>query len=924
MSFERLLKPRSIAVFGGAQAQEVIRQSDRMGYTGEIWPVHPRKTEVLGRTVYRSVADLPGSPDAAYVGVNRHLTIDIVRDLAARSAGGAVCYATGFTEAGEEGSELEAQLLAASGDMPLVGPNCYGLLNYLDGAMLWPDQQGGRRVDKGVAIITMSSNVGFSLTMQRRGLPIAYLLSLGNKLKFDLHDAIQTFARQDRVTALGLYVETMPDPKVFQEAVNVARELGKPIAAVKTGRSDVGQKMVVSHTASLAGSDVLVSALFERLGVARVDSLEGLVEALKVLHVLGPLNGGRIGAMSTSGGDLTLLADGMGPGLTMPPLSDKVAQRLRATVHERVVAANPFDYQMFGWDDEDHMAEKFSAFLSEDFDVSLCLLDYPREDCCDQSSWGGAERGFVRAAQQTGTKGAVLATFSDTITESVAARLMKEGIALLAGVDTGLAGIQAAVDVGAAWSRPPGPPLLTVVGQRPGGPARVLNEAESKSLLARYGVAVPAARVVRSAGEAAAAAEELGYPVVVKALGVAHKTEIGGVRLDLGSELIVGVARDEQFGPYLLVGGGGILVEIMKDSASLLLPTSREHVLHALGQLKCAPLLNGFRGAPPADLNAAADVILAVASMVEKGPSSISELDINPLMLLAEGQGAVAADALISLNAESASDSVQVADAAAANHKRRTKGPCPMKSNGSKIEKIIVEKAIELGASLAGFASIDDLKASPSYAAYDSRPFYEEYKGVKWRAEHKSVLVWALAHPASDPVLDWWSMKVPGFTPGNGVMRLQSRKLRIWLGEELGINALSLPYQIEYGGAFLKDSAHLAGLGVIGRNNLLVTPQFGTRVRLRGIFMEAALEPTGPLDFDPCNGCDRPCHRACPRDAFRSGSFERSRCRKENDQRDADAEMLDGSIMGIEEPSEVTKPCRYCEFACPVAQGASR
>ena len=215
MSFERLLKPRTIAIFGGAQAQEVIRQSDRMGYKGEIWPVHPKKTEIMGRKVYRSVKDLPESPDAAYVGVNRYLTIDIVRDLAEQGAGGAVCYATGFIEAGEEGSELQERLLEVSGDMPLVGPNCYGILNYLDGAMLWPDQQGGRRVDQGVAIITMSSNVGFNLTMQRRGLPIAYMLSLGNKLKFDLHDAIRTFARQDRVTALGLYVEALPRSQGF-------------------------------------------------------------------------------------------------------------------------------------------------------------------------------------------------------------------------------------------------------------------------------------------------------------------------------------------------------------------------------------------------------------------------------------------------------------------------------------------------------------------------------------------------------------------------------------------------------------------------------------------------------------------------------------------------------------------------------------
>jgi acyl-CoA synthetase (NDP forming) len=678
MSFERLLKPRTIAVFGGAQAQEVIRQSDRMGYNGEIWPVHPKKTEILGRTVYRSVEDLPGSPDAAYLGVNRNLTIDIVGDLAARDAGGAVCYATGFVEAGREGSELQKRLLEASGDMPLVGPNCYGLLNYIDGAMLWPDQQGGRQVDEGVAIITMSSNVGFNLTMQRRGLPIAYLISLGNKLKFDLHDAIHTFARQDRVTALGLFLETMPDPKAFQEAVNVARKLGKPIVAVKVGRSKVAQKMVVSHTASLAGSEALASALFERLGVARVNSLEALMEALKVLHVLGPLNGGRIGAMSTSGGDLTLLADAMGPDLSMPPLSEKVEQMLRAKVHERVVAANPFDYQMFNWDDEEHMAEKFTAFLSEDFDVSLCLLDYPRQDLCDQSSWGGAERGFVRAAQQTGTKAAVLATFSDTMSESVAARLMKDGVALLAGIDAGIAGIQAAVDIGAAWRRPPSPPLLTSVGQRQDGAVKVLDEAESKELIARYGVPIPSARVVDSAREAVVAAGELGYPVAVKALGFAHKTEVGGIRLGLGSaaavsaavlemsdlcesyliekmvdgvvaELIVGVARDEQFGPYLLVGGGGILVELMKDSVSLLMPTTREQVLHALGQLKCAPLFNGFRGAPPADLNGAVEVILAVASMVENAPSSIVELDINPLMLLAEGQGVVAADALIKI-----------------------------------------------------------------------------------------------------------------------------------------------------------------------------------------------------------------------------------------------------------------------------------
>ena len=176
-------------------------------------------------------------------------------------------------------------------------------------------------------------------------------------------------------------------------------------------------------------------------------------------------------------------------------------------------------------------------------------------------------------------------------------------------------------------------------------------------------------------------------------------------------------------------------------------------------------------------------------------------------------------------------------------------------------------------------------------------------------------------HPASEPVLDWWSFKVPGFTPGNRVLRKQSKRLRVWMGEELGINALSLPYQIEFGGTFLKDSAVLAGLGVIGKNNLLVTPELGSDLRLRGIFIEAELEPTGPMiDFDPCNGCDRPCHSACPRNAFRSGSYEQSICKVEMDQNDADEKELDGPVMGIEDPCDVIVYCRGCELGCPVGQ----
>ncbi|WP_426417505.1 acetate--CoA ligase family protein [Aestuariirhabdus sp. LZHN29] len=676
MSFARVLQPRSIAVFGGREAEEVIRQCDRIGYQGEIWPVHPKKAEILGRKVFSSVADLPASPDAAYIAVNRNLTIDIVRDLAKCGAGGAVCFATGFTEAGEDGAELERQLRDASGSMPLLGPNCYGMLNYVDGAMLWPDQQGGSRVERGVALITMSSNIAFNLTMQLRGLPISYVLSLGNKLKFDLHDAIRTFAELERVSAIGLYVEGISDPKAFEDAVAFARQVGKPVVAIKSGRSEAAQKMAMSHTASLTGSDELMNALFKRTGVARVYSMEALVEALKVLHVCGPLQGNRVGVMSTSGGDLSLIGDAMDEtALVMPALSDDGVTQVAPTVHERIVVANPLDYQMFDWNDQARMADTNTAFMQDGFDITISLLDYPRADLCDTTSWEVAERAFVEAVQRTGGKGAVMSTLADNMAEPVARRLIEQGVVPLTGIESGLAGIQAALDVGRAWSRHE-LPLLTPSAEPDAAVLEVLDEAKSKQLLSGYGVTIPASELVSSAQEAADAATRLGFPVVAKVVGVAHKTEIGGVRLNLRSaaevseavaaltsiadrfliekmvagtvaELIVGVARDEQFGPYLVVGAGGILVELLKDSRSLLLPVGKEEVFEALNSLKCAPLFKGFRGRPVADLEAAASAILGIANFVREHSERIAELDVNPLMLLPEGEGVVAADALI-------------------------------------------------------------------------------------------------------------------------------------------------------------------------------------------------------------------------------------------------------------------------------------
>lgn len=223
----------------------------------------------------------------------------------------------------------------------------------------------------------------------------------------------------------------------------------------------------------------------------------------------------------------------------------------------------------------------------------------------------------------------------------------------------------------------------------------------------------------------------------------------------------------------------------------------------------------------------------------------------------------------------------------------------------------IIAQARAVGAAAAGIARAVDLLAAPSYAA-------DAIEG-EWPEGMDAVLVWAHAHPRSEPVLDWWNYQVPGYTPGNRALIEEGSRLQGWMHEELGIGARPLPYHVERGGVFLKDAAVLAGLGIIGRHNLLITPEHGTRVRLRAMLLGADLEPTGPIQgFDPCDGCPAPCLRACPRDAFERDAYSRSRCQEEMQANEAAAAPVDGAVMGIDGDFDTTKYCRRCELACPV------
>ncbi len=689
-NLKRLLAPRHVAFVGGQDAAISLHQCVEFGFEGEIWPVHPRRRDVEGRPCFPSIADLPEAPDAAFVAVNSEATVDVVRQLAGRGAGGAICYAAGFAERGGEGARLQAELVEAAGEMAVVGPNCYGLLNYLDGAVLWSEGHGGRPADRGVAIVSQSGNISLNLTMEQRSLPIAYVVSVGNQACLGFSDLVATLVEDPRVTAIGLYVEGLVDVAGFARAAAAALEKGVPVVALKVGSSDIGARIALSHTSSLVGSDALYHALFERLGVVRAPSLSALLETLKFLHVVGPLPGRRLGVLCCSGGEAALLADlAARHRLELPDLTETQRAQLAAQLPDFVALANPFDYNTSVWGDPAALERCFETMMAGPYDVVMLLLDYPRPDTPGRDGWHAAFEAFVMTGKAQGRRLAATSTLPELLPEEVRLRGSANGAAPMQGLDEAVAAIAASARYSEQRARINPAQAARLVAPRRAdleGAARTLDEREGKEVLAAAGLTVPEGRAV-AAAKAPSAARALGFPVAIKALDarIAHKTEAGAVALDLTDEaeveaavariaaslkglpgavervlvermvdgavleLIVGVTRDPQFGLALLVGAGGVAVELARDRRTILLPGRREDFAAALDALEVARLLDGFRGRPAGDREAVIDAMQAVAGYAEAHADTLLELDINPLMVLAKGAGVVAADALIRL-----------------------------------------------------------------------------------------------------------------------------------------------------------------------------------------------------------------------------------------------------------------------------------
>ena len=674
-ALEKLLRPKTIAVIGGDSAVEVVRQCQAIGFDGELWAVNPRRPDLAGIACIPSIDELPGIPDASFVAAPPAASLEIIRKLAERGAPGAVCFAAGFAETGEAGAEMQQQLHEAAGQMPMIGPNCHGFLNYLDGVALWPDEHGGKRTEHGVALIAQSGNIAINLTMQQRGLDYSYVISIGNSSSLSLHEYMEALLDDARVTAIGLHIEGLRDVAGFSRAAIKALEKGVPIVALKTGRSTLGAEITMSHTASLAGSDRLYTALFDRVGVARCDTVPQFLETMKFMSLVGTLPENSLGSMSCSGGEASIVADCADRlGINMPALSDDSETMLRELLGPIVHVANPLDYHLYIWGDQDKLSSCFSGMLQNRFACNVLVLDYPSVAGADTSKWEVAERALLDAVLKTGQKAVIVSSLPETIPAAIRERLKADGIAPMQGIEDCLFAIRAAAAVGQAQANVAKIHPLIEPQPEP-GTATMLDEWGSKQLLADAGLTVPAGRIC-SADETEAAANALGYPVVLKAVSqdLAHKSEAGAVALNLEdaaavaaatkrmsttfdrflieemlcpvvAELIVGVSRDTTFGVTLLLGSGGTLVELLEDTVSLLLPVQREEIAAAVRSLRVSALIDGYRGAPAGDFEAVLDAIEAIAAFAVANAATLQELDVNPLIVTPDA--AVAADALL-------------------------------------------------------------------------------------------------------------------------------------------------------------------------------------------------------------------------------------------------------------------------------------
>lgn len=689
---DALFSPRSIAIVGASD--DVTKIGGRplqfllkYGYAGTIYPINRKAGTVQSVPAYASVAALPEAPELAVVAVPPEAVLDAVKDCAARGVRAAVVLSAGFSEMGEAGSRLQAEIgqVAKTTGMRIVGPNCLGAIGVPDKSIAtFSVALEASFPEAGpVGIVSQSGNLG-SYTLRlaaERGLGISRMLTTGNECDVDIADAIASLATDPGTTVILCCMETCRDGAKLQQAMAMAREAGKPLVVLKVGVSEAGSEAAASHTGALACSDAVFDVVLRNGGAIRVPSIEQLLEVGHALSVVGlgrSPKGNKVAVLTASGGFGVLLADAASAqGLALPKLAATTQQRILSVV-PFASPSNPVDMTAQVSSRPEVLAQVLAAVADDDTCDALILqsanaFHVPR-----------LREVFLSAlAQVRRDHPTRLILLCARAPQDVRAQLNAMGFPTVEGIDAACATLAALVRFGAREGASHAAPA---VAPEPLPAEAFATEASAKAALAAAGLPVLKEVIATSREHALAAARGLGFPLVLKIVSpdIAHKTEVGGVVIGVrsegqlvdeyesllarvalkapqaritgvlvaqmvqgGTELILGTKKDPVFGPMVMVGLGGIFAEILKDVALQPAPVDESQALAMLRSLKAFPLLDGARGRAKADVQAAARAVAALSRFAVRHADSVAEIDINPLVVLDAAKGAFALDALL-------------------------------------------------------------------------------------------------------------------------------------------------------------------------------------------------------------------------------------------------------------------------------------
>ena len=687
-----LFNPRSVAVIGASAdanktAGRPVAYLRKHGFSGDIYPVNPRVESINGLPCYPDIASLPTVPDVAIVALGADRANVAVRELAARGAGTAIVLASGYGETGESGARRQKELIEAAGSMRLLGPNTIGLVNVTDNIPL--SASGALEMDEfpsgSIGVVSQSGGILGALLSRAaaRGIGMSKLISTSNEVDLELADFIDYLAEDDATRVIALYIETVRNPERFRAACLKAAAAGKPVVAFKIGRSEAGARAAVSHTGAMAGADRMYDALFRQVGVIRAQTFGDLLDIPAALASSRVLRGNRVAILTSTGGAGTLVSDALGVnGFDAPAPDAETASRLRAlqTGDHAALDRNPIDVTLAGLQ-PDLLRGAINALLdSPSYDALIIIAG--------SSSLAMPElmAGAIKDCMPNSDK-PILAYISPHAPE-LAEHFNLKGVPAYVAPESCAAALGAMLEV-SRWKAPVAASLEPDSVSIADFAAGSLDEAQAKALFSRFGIPCVKEAIVSTPQEAEAAAKQFGPRVVLKILSaeITHKSDVGGVAVGVpadevaqrlvamtsevearagvvpkrflvqemvsgGTELILGINRDP-LGTAVLLGMGGVTAELFKDTAMRLLPPkgglSRDEAMELLRELKTWPLLDGFRGRPKADVDALLSAIVAFTRMASQLGNRLVEAEINPVFVLAEGQGVRAADGVVVL-----------------------------------------------------------------------------------------------------------------------------------------------------------------------------------------------------------------------------------------------------------------------------------